>query len=196
MSNLFVLSHASSKYSPRTYENARSADFTFALAADLNTAGEKLTKKAAGAHFLAVEWTNNTTSLEVARLLFQSLKMWSAHSINVAGNGMATLARHGLTQAQANQIIYEVLAQVHAHWPLTHIRSGGQTGVDLAGAVAGVALGIPTTVLLPLGFIQRDEYGTDAAHSPDFIREQIQSQSKLLLPYTVQHKPISRPRFS
>lgn len=41
--------------------------------------------------------------------------------------------------------------RVHERIGLTHVRSGGQTGVDTAGLVAGMALGIPVTGLYPRG---------------------------------------------
>lgn len=45
---LTILEHKSSSYAPRTYENAAKADVTIAIAVDYNTAGERLTHKAAG----------------------------------------------------------------------------------------------------------------------------------------------------
>jgi hypothetical protein len=63
---------------------------------------------------------------------------------------------------------------VHEHWPIGEIISGGQTGVDLAGGVAGYVLGIPTTMLLPKGFKQRFEDGIDIVQTEQDVRNQVE----------------------
>lgn len=171
---LTILQHKSSSYAPRTYENAHSADVTIAIAVDYNTAGEKLTHKAAGDKYLkldpALPW------IGLARKLWIRLNILEIENptINVAGNGIYTLNKyHYWSQQIANECVYEILSKVHEHWPIGGVRSGGQTGVDLAGGVAGVALGIPTTLLLPKGFKQRHENGVDVEHTEDEIRAQV-----------------------
>lgn len=169
---LTILEHKSSSYAPRTYENAHKADVTIAIAVDYNTAGEKLTHKAAGEKYLDLRM-NALDNIQLARKLYLHMKRNDCKSINVAGNGIYTLTKHGLTQKYMNEMLYEILAKVHKHYPIESVRSGGQTGVDLAGGVAGVALGIPTTLLLPKGFKQRHEDGVDVEHTEEEIRAQI-----------------------
>jgi len=72
-----------------------------------------------------------------------------------------------------NQWVYDVLGAVHAAEPIAEIVSGGQTGVDLAGAVAGVKLGIPVSVLMPQGYLQRHAAGYDLRHTREEIEAQI-----------------------
>lgn len=171
---LTILEHKSSSYAPRTYENAHKADVTIAIAVDYNTAGERLTHKAAGEKYLKldpVEWNPTNTARMLWRRLNRIMKYYP--SINVAGNGIYTLSKYGWDQEQANEYVYRMLSKLYEHFPIGELRSGGQTGVDLAGGVAGVALGIPTTLLLPKGFKQRHEDGVDVLHTEEEIREQI-----------------------
>jgi hypothetical protein len=66
-----------------------------------------------------------------------------------------------------------VVAKVAEHWSITKIVSGGQTGADIAGLVAAVALQIPAIGTLPHGFRQRDEQGNDHRHTEATIHAQI-----------------------
>ena len=50
-----IIENKSSSYAPRTFANAKSADLTIAFAIDFGTAGEQLTKKAAGQRYVAVK---------------------------------------------------------------------------------------------------------------------------------------------
>lgn len=175
---LQVLQHKSSSYSPRTAENALGADLTVAFAQDYSTAGERLTKKMAGAKFVAVPL--GQPPVEAARLLYKALKYHDARVLNVAGNGIYTLQANW-TQSSLNQWVYQVLALVHKHWPLETVRSGCQTGADLAGLVAAYACGVRKVIaLLPHGFIQRGADGIDREHSQSEIREQILAGARAL----------------
>ncbi len=104
----------------------------------------------------------------------------SQATINIAGNGIYTLHKHGLNQAYVNELVYNVLKIALKDGTLKRIYTGGQTGVDLAGAVAGYALGIPTEVTLPKGFKQRFADGIDVDGTEDSIREQIYNGVKQL----------------
>jgi hypothetical protein len=170
---LTILEHTSSSYAPRTYVNAAKGDVTIAIAVDYSTAGEKLTRKAAGEKYLKLDpvlpWIEN------ARLLFKRLARNGSKApatINVAGNGIYTLHKK-MSQEEANLYVYKILAQVGEYYPLKQIRSGGQTGVDIAGAVAGVTLGVDVELLLPKGFKQRFEDKVDREHTEDEIRGQV-----------------------
>jgi hypothetical protein len=171
---LTILEHTSKSYGPRTYANAHKGNVTIAIAVDYNTAGEKLTHKAAGKKYIALppedDWIVN------ARRLWKKLtgsNITGKCVVNVAGNGIYTLAKHGVSQDEVNLYVYRVLGKVHTYFHIDEIISGGQTGVDLAGGVAGVALDIPTTLLLPKGFVQRHENGIDVCHTEEEIREQV-----------------------
>lgn len=165
----------SAGYGQRTYHNAMSADVTIAFAVDFNTAGEKLTKKAAGAghRYLAADMTR--PSIEIARELYKTLRAVQGKTINVAGNGVYTLKDHGFDQHRANAYVFAVLAKVFEFYKFERVVSGGQTGIDLAGGVAGVALGLETIMTFPKGFLQRDINGKDSLHTAKEIRDQVAS---------------------
>lgn len=155
--NLKLRQTSSEKYPPRTYHNASSADVTVAFAVDLNTAGERLTHKAAGDKYIGFLLKEDTETIDLARKLYKKLKSSNAKTLNVAGNGIYTLSEHGCSQDFINLFVYEVLEKVHQYHPLQKIYTGGQTGVDMAGAIAGLKLGIEVEITFPKGFLQRFE---------------------------------------
>jgi hypothetical protein len=167
-SELVLDTHPTRGYAARTQANASLADLTVAFAVDFHTAGERLTRKCAADNYLALPL--DRPALENARQLYRSLRDRESRRLNIAGNGLYTLAAHRWSQAAINAYVHEVLATVHAHLPLTSIRSGGQTGVDTAGLIAGLRLGLPTTGLYPPGYLTRDASGNDHRHSPDVLR--------------------------
>lgn len=169
---LEVLEHPSPNYSPRTWVNARAADLTVAFAVDFTTAGEKLTHKAAGDRYVGIDLA--TEPIQAARVLYRAMRAHGAKTLNVAGNGIYTLAKHGWTQVRVDTYVFNVLAKVHEHWPIKHVRSGGQTGVDMAGIAAAHALDIDALALLPKGFIQRGVDRVDRVIGPDSILATIQ----------------------
>lgn len=151
-------------YSARTYENARKADLTLALAVDFTTAGEKCTINAAGDRHIPVDLNlpvDDGRKEAVAMTILQKcskLGLDSEHlRLNIAGNGIYTLARNGWTQERADAVVTDILTslQNHGNIHIDSIRSGGQTGIDEAGIKAGVTLGLPTTVLAPKGWAFR-----------------------------------------
>lgn len=168
---LTVADHQSSGYRDRTKHNADSAGLTVAIAADYTTAGERLTKNVAGDRYVAVPL--NVTPAAGGAQLAAAMRQKGTTTLNVAGNGIYTLAGHGHTQASINQHVFDLISAAHAIHPITKIVTGGQTGVDLAGAVAAKKLGIPAVVTLPKGFVQRDAQGRDAQHTAAEIEKQI-----------------------
>lgn len=172
MSNLIVREHSSSKYSPRTYYNAKSADLTVAFATDFHTAGEKCTKNAAGDKYLSLDL--NLNELETARSLYKAMVCTNAKTLNIAGNGIYTLAKSQITQRCIDNYVYFVLAKVIQYLPIHKIYTGGQTGVDLAGARAAWHLGIDCEVTYPKGYLMRGEDKIDREHSHEYIVKLIQ----------------------
>lgn len=175
---LTILEHTSSSYGPRTYANAAKGDVTIAIAVDYNTAGEKLTHKAAGDKYLKLPVTH--PFIDNARELFKFARPSIRRKINVAGNGIYTLHKYKWTQEQMNRYVYNILSTVHKHSYLEEILSGGQTGVDLAGGVAGYVLGVDTTMLLPKGFKQRFEDGVDIVQTEQDVRNQVEIYAEKL----------------
>lgn len=170
MRELILVEHKSESYAPRTYHNA-SQGVTLAIATDFTTAGEKLTHKAANGKIVQQEF-NIIFWDEVipARKLYSMLKKYDCHTVNIAGNGIYTLQKKGVTQKEANRYVYDILKLVNTHWSITKIVSGGQTGMDIAGLVAGCALGIETIGMWPKGFKMRFEDGKDVNMTEDEIK--------------------------
>lgn len=178
---VIVQEHSSEKYSPRTYFNAKSGDVTLALAVDLNTAGEKLTHKAAGDEkYIGFLLKDDTQAINVARELYRFMKKKNAKTLNIAGNGIYTLIKHDCTQEHINSFLCDVIEKVHQHWPIEKIYTGGQTGVDIAGAVVAKYLGIDALITLPKGFIQRFEDGVDVTQTKQQVEDQIDNWVSLL----------------
>lgn len=170
--------HPNSGYAARTGENARGAGLTVAFAEDFTTAGEKLTKRVAGQRFVAIPLRLN--KVKAAQELLRAMHEHGACSLNVAGNGIYTLAAHGWSQAGVNQKVYAVLARVHQVHPLEFIRSGGQTGVDTAGLVAGLVLNVPVLGLYPQGFRRRLVDGVDVQGTETSLTQELQAQAQEL----------------
>lgn len=181
MNILTVKESTSEKYTPRTYYNAKSADLTVAFATDLTTAGELCTHKAAGDKYLGILLKEDSDSLSIAQQLITALKEHNATKLNIAGNGIYTLTKNGCDQNFINYFIYNVIAEAHATHKIHKIFTGGQTGVDMAGAVAGYLLQIPTEVTLPKGYIQRFENKKDVSMTHDNIVQQIKSGADFII---------------
>ncbi|MFA7784606.1 hypothetical protein AB2D18_33095 (plasmid) [Pseudomonas aeruginosa] len=170
--------HDSGRYAPRTWENAKSADLTVAFASDYTTRGEQLTLRAAGEVYVAIPVS--IEPIEAARRLYRAMSAAKARTLNVAGNGIYTLSKHGWTQESINAWVYQVIGKVHQHWPIEFIRSGGQTGVDVAGLVSAHALGIDCLGLFPKHFLQRGEDNIDVRRTATELEAEIRTWALLL----------------
>lgn len=163
--------HPAPGYRARTLVNAEAADLTVAFASDFGTAGERLTHKAAGKRYIAIPL--GTPSEEAGMLLATSMCKRGISELNVAGNGISTLSLHGWTQETVNLWIYQVLRVSNQISPIKQVRSGGQTGADLAGLIAACALSIPALGYFPKGFMQRRVDKIDRHHTQLEIQQQI-----------------------
>ncbi len=177
MSQVTIREHASSSYGPRTWENAKKGDVTVAFGVDFETAGERLTHKASAGKYIGLPIGRGLLTAEhalaCARKLFAFARTKNASCLNVAGNGIYTLTRHGLDQREVNRFVGSVICKVNEHWPLHLVVSGGQTGVDIAGGVAGVLAGLHIELTLPNGFLQRHADKVDRRHTKDEIEAQV-----------------------
>jgi hypothetical protein len=180
MNTLTVNEHKSQSYAPRTYHNAAQG-CTLAIAVDFNTAGERLTHKAAKGKIVQQEFNIIFWDEAIpARKLYSMLKKYDCHTVNIAGNSIYTLQKKGVTQKEANQYVYDILKLVNTHWPITKVVSGGQTGMDMAGLVAGVALGLETEATYPKGFLMRLVDGTDVQSSAEEVKTMVYGMAKEL----------------
>lgn len=177
-----VVQHASNRYGPRTKYNVDYTDATFAMAFNSQTAGELMTHRFAGNKLINVCIVADMDSCIApsALTLLRGLKERKAKRLNIAGNGIYTCALYGKNQQDINAFVYAVLKAVHILYPIEKILTGGQTGFDIAGAVAAHRLGIPYLVTLPKGFVQRHEDGIDREYSQAVIQSQIVMGAALL----------------
>lgn len=181
---LSVNESTSANYKDRTKLNVESSDVTIGLAADYTTLGEKLTQREAGSKYVKHEGSDTSFVDNIVSKLEES----KGSTINVTGNGIYTWKEHGKNQDTLNRQMFDVLSQVKERYPnFTGIVTGGQTGSDIAGAVAAKALGLDVTVNMPKGFKQRDIDGVDFTQTQEDVNTYIESAaSKLLKPETSQ----------
>jgi hypothetical protein len=180
INDLEVWEHCAPGYAKRTGENAQ-RDATVAIAADYSTGGERLTAQLAGARYIALPFYLDED--EAGKRLAEFMAKLNASSLNVAGNGIETLTKKGWPQQVTNQWVFDCLACAHALRNIDSVQTGGQTGVDMAGAIAGSRLGLPTRVLMPQGFKQRDENGRDFGNDPSALIEMILTSAQALSPW-------------
>ena len=174
---ILVDQHSSSGYKDRTIFNAKSAGLTVAIATDFTTAGEKLTAKAAGKNYISFGFGDAAVD---GKALAEAMKARNTHSLNVAGNGIYTLVEKGMTQDDVNRHVLAVLTEAYEKGQLKKIVSGGQTGVDIAAAVAARVLGITAVITLPKGYVQRGIDGKDVALSEEAILKQIEEGAQAI----------------
>lgn len=176
--NLQVVEHISASYAPRTYHNATTADLTLAIAIDFNTAGEKLTKKAAGDKYLAINYAEDY--IVAARKLYKECKSRQVKTLNIAGNSLYTFIKQDIHQEDINKTLYTILNLVQQHYKIEHIVSGGQTGMDIAAGVVATVLGIPCTMTYPKGYKIRAFSGEDVEMPKEQLLADIEGYVHLL----------------
>jgi len=183
---LELIEHESSSYQPRTKFNASSADLTIAFAVDFTTFGEQATKKFAGSKYIGFDLRSPACNIEamVGSIVYE-MQTKNLKTLNIAGNGIYTLSRFGISQPEINQIVYEVIYGVQKIWPISKIYTGGQTGVDIAGAVTGIVCQIPVEVTFPKGCKQRSQHGKDINNTRESILSQLYELSTLLVTQNV-----------
>ena len=184
---LTVMESYSPKFHDRTVENARWADFTVAFAVDFTSPGERLTATAAGNEYLPFDLPHDGAGLEdyalrrrMAIILSHRLEsMTEPVRLNVAGSTAAELARHGISQEQADAFVTDGLGRaVDEGLRIQELRTGGQSGIDEAGTKAALALGIPASQVVPRGFLYLDESG-----KPHWNRDSFLSRFDGISPY-------------
>lgn len=164
---LVIKETVSNKYPPRTYLNAKSADVTLAFAIDLDTAGERLTRRAAGNKYKGFLLTEDDKDITADTLTFLSVR--NANSVNIATN----LAKAGISQESIDNRIFTILERVTQVQTVRKVYCGGQTGVDIAAAKAAYRLGIPLEINMPKGFVQRNAQGKDFINTQEEIEAQL-----------------------
>lgn len=175
--SLTVMESSSPKYHDRTVANARWADVTMAFAVDFSTAGERLTRKAAGERYVAVDIPLDRDALQsesyrrkVSQMLVHNTENLKSFKLNIAGNGLETLASRGISQADADDFIAGVIGlAISQGMAVSEIRSGGQSGIDEAGTKAALRYGIPASQIVPRGFLYNDAEGNPHWNRQSFL---------------------------
>ena len=177
--NNLKVTESTGGYQLRTKENADWSDITLALAADFTTGGEKLTRNVAGDKYVGVKlfigspenqkefvWDDNA----LKEVVDKANKINHPIKLNIAGNGIYTLNKYSLSQEDVNRGVQEIIERLQKLGvQISEIRSGGQTGIDEAGVVTALRLGIPASVHAPRGFMFRDSKGNDIANKEKFL---------------------------
>lgn len=157
-------------YPSRTRENANWSDITIALAQDFNTAGERLTKNAAGNKYVSFTLAaESNDASEIAENLYNQIRTKGKTDnlkINIAGNGIYSMKQ---SQSYYNDLMTQILMKLQDMGvTISEIRSGGQTGIDEAGIIAAQKLGIPNEVHSTANFMFRDKSGKDISDEQAF----------------------------
>lgn len=147
----------------RTRENAEAADITVEVAVDFGTGGERDTKRFAGSRYIAFELSGDAepweAGLKAGQAVVERLVEMGMRDvrINMAGNGIYTLEKHGISQEFVDvycaALAYAVVNDKRVN--VVNGRSGGQTGLDEAGVLGFLANGVDCVVLAPKGFKMR-----------------------------------------
>lgn len=172
----------SSKYSDRTRENIEWSDITIALAENFDTAGEKLTKYSAEGKYVSSNITKNVNDI-VDSIYNQMTALGKTKDIklNIAGNGIYSLSKN---QFQYDIKLIDIIKGLQNKGiTISEIRTGGQTGIDEAGAKAGQYLGIKTTVNAPSKWTYRNKQGNDISDEISF-KNRFEMKNKYVNHYT------------
>jgi len=141
-------------YTERTRVNIRESDVTLAIAKDFSTAGERLTSRCAhNCNKPIVRVPHKTPDLEYWVGVFVGImnrayeKIHKPLVLNGAGNGTYTL---GESQQEADafalSFLQRALESPDRKFEIAEVRSGGQTGYDVAIVKAAISLGIPARI--------------------------------------------------
>jgi hypothetical protein len=114
---------------------------------------------------------NDTAIFNLAEGIVAELNSVNAKTLNVAGNGIYTIKgkySQELLDEAVERLLEYVIYSDNLKTQIASIRTGGQTGIDEAGAKAGINLGVLTTILAPKGWTFRNISGQDISNEQQF----------------------------
>lgn len=142
-------------YAERTKFNAQSSHATiYFQAKDERTPGYELTSDYAETFYGVVLPSDHSS---VPWIIDALEGVADQPRLNVAGNRLSKF--DWVPQTLVNTWVYNYLEKVAREVRGLTIVSGGQTGADWAGIVAGVKLGLPVYATFPRGFKQETKNG-------------------------------------
>lgn len=167
---------ANAGYRQRTIRNATESDVTVAVARDKNSADERMTRDSAARArkpMVELDHESATFDADVENLVARLNQVYAAKNnepivINAAGNGLSTLrANQDVADLYAMRIFDAVLNSPNRQFEIAQVRSGGQTGYDIAFIKAALANDIPVKIHAARGrgiggFLLRRRNGRDA----------------------------------
>lgn len=184
---VYLREHQQPGYMGRTKFNAVSSDLTIAFTVDQFTAGEIQTRKMATElrymHINLKTTSPTCAARDIHNRIANQFSKEPCNIINIAGNGIYTLVRHGWAQDQVNQYLFDTFSELESKWdsmPVKGFRSGGQTGVDIAAAVMAYALGVDAVVTFPRSYRQRGVDGQDFTQTQEDVMLKVVTMSKQL----------------
>lgn len=163
-------------YTLRTRANVRETDCTIAIAVDYTTGGEQLTEQACNTFdklYIKLPWKPGVNELydtidASVRILLR--KGFSSIHFNIAGNGIYTLTKFGITQEDANRMVHFILeGYIQRGITILSISSGGQTGIDEAALHFAQDNFIKGICRHPSNWLFRDINGNDIADKQQFL---------------------------
>lgn len=160
-------------YAKRTRLNAR--EFTLYFGVDFNSPGARLTKRHSIKGFFPINIDGRQCLLALARQLHLNLKKNNIKILNIAGNSIHRLKDVG-DQYKINEIVYDFLKELHKAYPIEKIISGGQSGGDQAGLVAGIDLNIPSEGVYPKDYLRSVVRGEHIKSTESKIIEELKLQ--------------------
>lgn len=162
-------------YATRTKANAAYGDFTVALGENLNTAGERLTRSAAGAKYVGAQLPvmsekggilNEDDIKSIGDNILEQIRTVNGGGIpsapvilNIAGNAIDVLSMEQGTYDKAVLDIIKYL--IRKGLKIKEIRTGGQTGIDEAGTKAAQELDLGWSILTTGNYKIRGKDGKD-----------------------------------
>jgi hypothetical protein len=173
--------HRDAGYAGRTADNA-SAHATIAIAANFDSAGEKLTKRLVEEKkkiYISIDISEKLDRGEdvvekIVKGLNSSMKgnlLDNEITLNIAGNGAYTM-KGQYSQKDLDEYVYDLLRRTlespNLRARIVRVRTGGQTGIDESGAKAGEKLGIETLIVCPKGWKFRTLEGEDVSDEKKF----------------------------
>jgi len=178
----------STGYRQRTIRNATDSDVTISVARDFDSAGERLTRNSvrqAGRPHVELRHASDTFDADVAATVAKLNEVAAAKGgqpivINAAGNGLSTLrANQDVPDLYAMRLMRAVLQSPERSFEVAQLRSGGQTGYDIAFIKAALANDIPAKIYAARGrgqggILVRRRNGRDAELSLEEYLDELQ----------------------
>lgn len=178
--SIWLVEDSARGYRQRTLKNAAEAHLTLACASDYSSGGERLTSQAAHGKYLALPLLMEPEDAAITLLNTLPKPLPSPYLINIAGNSAHTFSKRGISEVQACAWFFKMMDQARAGLPGARIGllSGGQTGMDSAGAAYALARGLRARIRFPKGFLIRDDHGRDIEQSETECAERIQALTR------------------